>query len=360
MSSVKVGDRVAIEAGIYCKACRACKEGRYNLCKVRQQRPGGSPLQNAKHLADWIRACSPGQNMKFASSAKVHPHLDGTLRERMNHPATLLHKLPDSCSFEAAALAEPLSVVIHAIRRSKLQAGERVLVLGAGAVGLLAASLAKASGATTVVAVDIEAARLEFAQRNGWATSTYCLPKGPRVSGAEALEAAKGVWEELKADTSVTGVEDLDQGFDVVFECTGVESCMQAAVFVSTASSSSSNERWWLEPGAKRPCFIPFLPLQATRPGGRVLYVGMGTSAMLLPTGASLIREVDIMGVFRYANTYPAALALLGSGQLGDVEKMVTQRYPLERAEEAFQDILRGKDQQGNMIVKVMVEGPKQ
>ena len=61
------------------------------------------------------------------------------------------------------------------------------------------------------------------------------------------------------------------------------------------------------------------------------------------------------MGVFRYANTYPAALALLGSGQLGPVEKMVTQRYPLEKAEEAFQAIQKGKDEQGNMVVKVMV-----
>ncbi len=83
----------------------------------------------------------------------------------------------------------------------------------------------------------------------------------------------------------------------------------------------------------------------------------MGTPATLLPNSAALLREVDLMGVFRYANTYPAALALLGSGQLPGVEKMFTQRYPLERAVEAFEDILRGKDAQGNMVVKVCVEG---
>lgn len=143
------------------------------------------------------------------------------------------HRLPDTCSFEAASLAEPLSVVLHAIRRSKLEAGERVLILGAGAVGLLAASLAKAQGATTVVVVDIEAGRLDFAKENGWATGVHCLPKGPRVSGAEALEAAKQNWAGLKAADCVTGVEDLVDGFDAVFECTGVESCMQMAIFVS-------------------------------------------------------------------------------------------------------------------------------
>ena len=143
------------------------------------------------------------------------------------------NRLPNACSFEAAALAEPLSVVLHAIRRSKLEAGERVLILGAGAVGLLAASLAKAQGATSTVVVDIEAARLDFAKENGWATGTHCLPKGPRVSGAEALEAAKQNWAGLQKDECVTSVEDLAEGFDAVFECTGVESCMQMAVFVS-------------------------------------------------------------------------------------------------------------------------------
>lgn len=83
----------------------------------------------------------------------------------------------------------------------------------------------------------------------------------------------------------------------------------------------------------------------------------MGTSALLLPTGASLIREVDIMGVFRYSNTYPAALSLLGSGLLKGVEKMVTQRYSLDKAEEAFEDVARGKSKHGEMVIKVMIGG---
>jgi L-iditol 2-dehydrogenase len=94
---------------------------------------------------------------------------------------------------------------------------------------------------------------------------------------------------------------------------------------------------------------------KAAAPGSKVLYVGMGTAVLALPVGASMLREVDLIGVFRYANTYPEALALLASGKLGDVSKMITQRYPLEKAAEAFETLKRGKDENGNTVIKVMV-----
>ena len=62
-----------------------------------------------------------------------------------------------------------------------------------------------------------------------------------------------------------------------------------------------------------------------------------------------------MIGVFRYANTYREALALLGSGQLGDVSKLVTHRYPLEKAVEAFEDLRRGRDKEGRTVIKPMV-----
>ena len=95
--------------------------------------------------------------------------------------------------------------------------------------------------------------------------------------------------------------------------------------------------------------------MQAAAPGTKVLMVGMGTANLFLPTGASIIREVDILGVFRYANTYPDALSLLGSGKLGDVGRMVSQRYPLSEAVEAFEDMRRGRDKQGRTVIKPMV-----
>ena len=75
--------------------------------------------------------------MRFASSAKVYPHADGTLQTFINHPVAFLHLLPDGCTYEQASLVEPLSVVLHAARRAHITAGQSVLVFGAGAVGLL-------------------------------------------------------------------------------------------------------------------------------------------------------------------------------------------------------------------------------
>jgi len=70
----------------------------------------------------------------------------------------------------------------------------------------------------------------------GWATGIHLLPKGPRCSGADALEVAKSSWEGLRDSEVFKGVLGLEDGFDVVLECTGVESCMQMAVMVSPSS----------------------------------------------------------------------------------------------------------------------------
>lgn len=77
---------------------------------------------------------------------------------------------------------------------------------------------------------------------------------------------------------------------------------------------------------------------------------------MNLPISAAATREVDILGTFRYANTYPSALALLGAGVLRGVDSLVTHRFPLEKSEEAFDLMRRGFDVHGNVVLKVMVQ----
>ncbi|KAI0701063.1 chaperonin 10-like protein [Cytidiella melzeri] len=291
-----VGQRVAIEAGIMCNNCSYCSKGRYNLCK----------------------------NMRFCSSAKTFPHLDGTLQDRMNHPAHVLHPLPDNCSFDHAALAEPLSVLIHAARRAGLSSstpGKTVLVFGVGAIGLLACALAKSYGASHVVAIDINKQRLDFAKEQGFAEETYCLPMADKAKTTDdQLRRAKDTISAALAHF------DMTDGFDVVFECTGAEPCIQMSIHAAVT-------------------------------GGKVMLVGMGTRNITLPLSAAALREVDIQGSFRYANTYPEALALLGSGKLPNIENIITHRFPLEDSARAFELLSKGKDEQGKMVIKVMI-GP--
>lgn len=88
------------------------------------------------------------------------------------------------------------------------------------------------------------------------------------------------------------------------------------------------------------------------------MLVGMGTRNIVLPLSAAALREVDIQGSFRYCNTYPAALALLGTpGKLPNVEKIITHRFGLEESARAFELLARGRDEEGRMVLKVMI-GP--
>lgn len=89
--------------------------------------------------------------------------------------------------------------------------------------------------------------------------------------------------------------------------------------------------------------------------GGKVMLIGMGTRNVMLPLSAAALREVDIHGSFRYANTYPTALALLSSGKLENVEKLVTHRFGLQDTRKAFETLERGVDEDGQLVLKIMV-----
>ncbi|KAG6366247.1 hypothetical protein INS49_000423 [Diaporthe citri] len=317
-------------------------QGRYNLCK----------------------------KMRFRSSAKSFPHFQGTLQDKINHPAVWCHKLPDNVSFDAAALLEPLSVAIHARNRARPEAGSTALVLGAGTVGLLTAAMARQSGCTTVTVCDVDQGRVDYALDKGFATHGYVVPRplhlsssSSSVSGASTpggvadgamtpassvfstldgrLEGAKATAADIiaasfraassapLADTD----EDEDDGFDVTFECTGKEVCMHTSLY-------------------------------ATRPGGKVIMVGMGTPIQTLPMSVAHLREVDILGIFRYANTYATGIRLLcaqkrggGAFALPSLDNMVTHRFKgLENARQAFELAGRTVDDEGRMVLKVVIE----
>ncbi|KAJ3754705.1 GroES-like protein [Lentinula raphanica] len=321
---LRVGMRVAIECGIPCRslntdgsertkdnACKHCLSHRYNLCK----------------------------NLRFCSSAKTFPHRDGMLQHKVNHEAWCLHPIPESLSYSQAALAEPLSVLLHAS-----PAGKKILVFGVGAIGLIACALARELGAESVCAVDINNDRLAFATREGFTfsnsegtgTSTFCLPlpsttKSPPTSTAEPKEHE--LLRRAKENAArALSVFDEPDGFDVVFECTGAESCILMSVFCAAV-------------------------------GARIALVGMGSpSVSSFPISFAATREIDLIGSFRYADTYREAIDLLSGShifsnpELDHLAKLVTHRFELSQTKEAFELLARGRDERGGMVIKVMIE----
>ncbi|PGH15957.1 hypothetical protein AJ79_02124 [Helicocarpus griseus UAMH5409] len=304
----QIGDRVALEVGLPCTTCPLCLQGRYNICPT----------------------------LRFRSSAKTFPHLDGTLMELTNHPANMCHKLPSNISDMQAALIEPLAVCLHAIRRSRPPSVELVklardagegtgaLVFGAGAIGLLLASaLAATQHFDTIVIADIDEARLEIAAalpfREG-NIRTYLLPN-PRTATATPPPP------ETETAQNILATFSSPHGFSRTYDCTGVASCIRMGIY-------------------------------ATGPGGAVVQIGMGGEAQPnIPLAAAALREVDLIGVFRYdGQGYPDAVKLLGSGSLeGVAELVVTHRVRLEEGERAFELAGRGVDEEGKTVVKVVV-----
>ncbi|KAK4117659.1 GroES-like protein [Canariomyces notabilis] len=298
VSTLQVGDHVALEVGQPCEQCELCLGGRYNICR----------------------------QMKFRSSAKAFPHAQGTLQERIIHPSNWCHKLPSSVSLELGALVEPLSVALHASDRARLSSGSTVLVFGAGTVGLLCAAISKAVTQSKVVIADIQEERVRFAVENGFADAAVVVPmKRPETVEAK-LEFAKEVAELVKSTEYGDSHERVGE-VDATYECTGVEACLQASIF-------------------------------ATAPGGRIMIIGMGNPVQTLPISAAALREVDLVGVFRYANTYPRVIELLASQnpRLPDFGKLITQRFSgMESIPSAFDMAARVRDNEGNLVLKVMV-----
>jgi len=305
IAGLKVGDRVALEVGMPCRACSLCTTGRYNLCP----------------------------KLSFKSSAKTFPHADGTLQTSITHPMAMCHKLPENVTFEQGALVEPLAVSLHALNRSQSAGsgagtpltGSTAFVLGAGAVGMLTATALAVSGVSTIVVADIDAPRLKIVEgiaAGKYNFKTFLLPRKPP---APTMEEGLANQQSLAAEVCQTvGLE----GFDRVFECTGVPPCVQLGIFATTA-------------------------------GGKLVLVGMGNPVQTLPLGAAALREVDIIGVFRYANCYPAAVALFASGKLeGVAEALVTHRVPLAEGEKAFRlaaNAAHEGEDEGRVPVKVVV-----
>ena len=169
------GDRVVADPLISCGTCYNCVKGLRHICKT---------------------------------LALFGVDSDGSFAEYVKVNASKLHRIPDTLSFEKAALFEPLAVAVHAVRRSRLAAGDTVLVVGGGPIGILLAMVADTAGARTIVVSEIQESRRRLLEEYGFTT-------------VNPLE---------------TGIEDIIDGYydeigpEVVYEATGTAPGWQACI----------------------------------------------------------------------------------------------------------------------------------
>ncbi|PON69923.1 Alcohol dehydrogenase superfamily, zinc-type [Parasponia andersonii] len=237
--------------------------------------------------------------MKFFATPPVH----GSLANQVVHPAYLCYKLPENVSLEEGALCEPLSVGVHACRRANIGPETNVLIMGAGPIGLVTMLAARAFGAPRIVIVDVDDHRLSVAKDLG-ADDTVKVSTNVQIYQSPPYQDVAE--EVIQIHKAMGGV------VDVSFDCAGFNKTMSTA-------------------------------LSATRAGGKVCLVGMGHSEMTVPLTPAAAREVDVIGIFRYKNTWPLCLEFLRSGKI-DVKPLITHRFGFSQreVEEAFETSARG------------------
>jgi L-iditol 2-dehydrogenase len=243
------GRRVAVDPAIPCQSCEMCRARYHNLCPT----------------------------VQFAG----HGTLDGALQEQLVWPDHLLFPLPDELSDDAGALLEPLGVAIHAVGLGHVRPGSEVLVVGAGPVGVLAAQVARQSGAARVFVVEPLEHRRVTALRSG----------------------ADGVWSPEEGADAVLDSTD-GRGVDVAIEMAGNDTAIATAV-------------------------------TAARPGGRVVLGGIPSEASsAFPAAIARRKGLTFSMVRRMNGTYPRAIELASTAI--DLDLLVTAHHPLTDAAKAF------------------------
>ncbi len=252
VSGYAIGDRVVVRPLAPCGNCPACRAGHDHIC----------------------------HNLKF-----IGLDTDGAMQDRWNVPAYTLHKLPDGLSLEHAALVEPAAVAVHDVKRARLVAGEDVLVIGGGPIGILIAIVAQKKGASVTLS-EVNPNRLAFAEKLG-------------------IRAVNPREVDVVADINArTG----DKGADVVFEVSG----SQAGVDLMTAAA-------------------------ATR--GRICMVAIHAQKPQVDMFRFFWRELELIGARVYERAdFDDALAMLASGGI-EAARLITDVRPLEDIAAAFAEL---------------------
>lgn len=263
---IAVGDRVTAVPILACGRCPRCLDGAPHLCET--------------GLAASIAYGLPGA---FAEYVRVPEVVVGGN----------LHRIPDGVSDVAAAMVEPLSVALHAVRSAQPGPADVVVVLGLGSIGLNVVQLARALGAGRIVGVDISSARLELAGRLG----ADVLIDGRERNALEAVVELTG-----------PGAYGVGARADVVVEASGVPALLADAISM-------------------------------TRAGGRLRIAALYAEEVAVDANQIVQKELDMSGTFAYRGEFPQVLSLLEDGRV-QADVLVTGTFPLSEIDEAFKSQL--------------------
>ena len=261
------GDAVIFMPQVSCGVCYPCRHGMYHIC-------------------DSLKV------MGFQT--------DGAAQEYFAVKAEMVLSLPESISLDQAAMIEPVSVAVHALRRGGELAGKKVLVLGAGTIGNLVGQSARAMGAAAVMVTDISEYKLEMARR---VDLEYAIQTQSEGLG----EAILRVFGPDKAD--------------LILECVGAQETITQAVVNA-------------------------------RKGSTIVVVGVFGKKPVVDLGLVQDRELNVLGTLMYQKTdYEKAIELV-AGDLVHLNPLITHRFPFEQYLKAYQAI----EDSGGKYMKVMIE----
>lgn len=268
VTKFKIGDKVNIEPGIPCGKCKFCLEGHYNICP----------------------------DVDFMAT---QPNYKGALTNYLTHPERLTYKLPDNMDTMEGALVEPAAVGMHAAMEADVKPGKKIVILGAGCIGLMTLQACRVMGAAEIVVVDVIEKRLAMAKQLG----AMEVINGMKENTVERAKELLGVW-----------------GADIVFETAGSR---------ITAGQTT----------------------QLVMRGGKIMIVG--TISGETPINfLSINREVKIQTVFRYANNYPMTIEAISSGKF-DVKSMTTDIFEYRDVQRAFEDSISRKAEIIKGVIKM-------
>lgn len=267
----KVGDRVTFDSTIYCGKCWYCRRGMVNLC------------ENRMVLGV---ACDDYRN-------------PGAMAEYVAVPERVLYKLPDGVTYTQAAAVEPLSIAMHAAAMSRVKLGDRVVVVGAGTIGLLITQVIKAAGVTELIVADLDDTKLEVAKQLG---ATRVINSGKEDVAAIVQEMTGGL------------------GADVAFEAVGITPTLNTAI-------------------------------DSVRMGGNVVMVGNVSQKVDFPLQKCVTRQIDLQGSCASSGEYDVCLDMIAHNMV-NINSIISKVAPLEEGGQWF-DRLHAMEKG---LIKVVLE----